>query len=306
MDRPMRRRRGSGANRGRPPRPPGRRPGSRTRRAAARKFLSAGPYVYPGSPGPTVHVSICPRDGPPRRDFARPDPPPVPPGPRRTLDRRAGGRLGAHGRGPAAPSPHRPGRPRARAAGRPLLETPPERRWWLEPFRRRPLGPVGDHQDLLRPQDGGGERGGPHAGGGPRANPRDGRADARQRVLQDPARALRRVRLERRADDAGGDHAATAAVLPVQHLRGLVLVALRDRAAADHHGPQADQVAAAAEVARRAVAGAARAGQPALPAGAGAVLVARPVLEELLHRRGRRAEDLGALLAAAAAQAGDR
>ena len=49
------------------------------------------------------------------------------------------------------------------------------------------------------------------------------------------------------------------AVLPLQHLRGLVLVALRDRAAAHHHGPQADQVAAVLAVPRRAVAGAPRA-----------------------------------------------
>ena len=46
--------------------------------------------------------------------------------------------------------------------------------------------------------------------------------------------------------------------------------------------------------------------EPALPASAGAVLLARSVLEERLHRRRRRAQDLGALLAAAAAQAGDR
>src|SRR2546422_10440710 len=54
---------------------------------------------------------------------------------------------------------------------------------------------------------------------------------------------------------------------------------------------------------RRAVARGARAHEPALPARAGAVLLARPLLEIVLHRGRRRAQDLGALLAAAAAQA---
>src|SRR2546427_7091861 len=38
------------------------------------------------------------------------------------------------------------------------------------------------------------------------------------------------------------DHATAAAVLPVQHLRGLVLVADGDRPAPDHHGPEAGEV----------------------------------------------------------------
>ena len=61
-----------------------------------------------------------------------------------------------------------------------------------------------------------------------------------------------------------------------------------------------------APVARRAVAGAARGDEPALSARARALQLARPLLEELLHRRRRRPQDLGALLAAAAAQARDR
>src|SRR5207245_4176289 len=83
----------------------------------------------------------------------------------------------------------------------------------------------------------------------------------------------------------------------LQPLRGFLLVAHRHRSPARHHGPQAGEVAAPRAVAGRAVAGAARASQPALSADAEAVLVARPPLEELLHRRRRRVEDLGALLA---------
>src|SRR6266404_2786722 len=259
-----------------------------------------------GWSGPRVHVTISARDGPPGRYFARPGASALHSGARRALGRGAGGRSRAHRGVPPALSPDRPHRPSGRAASRALLPTSSERRRWLEPVRGRPLRPVGDDQDLLRDEDGGRGPRRPRPAGGPRAHSRHGRPRQGQRVRQDPARAVRRVRLERRADHAGRDHAAAAAVLPVQYLRGLLLVALRDRAAARHHGPKADQVAAPPPVARRAVADPARADEPALPAGARAVLLAGPVLEELLHRRRRRPEDLGALLAAPAAQARDR
>src|SRR5262249_41622166 len=103
-------------------------------------------------------------------------------------------------------------------------------------------------------------------------------------------------RLERRAGDAGRDHAAAPGVL-LQYVRGLLLVADRHRSPSGHHGPQAGEVADPRTVAGRAVAGDARAGQPALSAHAKALLVAQPALEELLHRRRRRPQNLGAFFA---------
>src|SRR2546427_443998 len=99
------------------------------------------------------------------------------------------------------------------------------------------------------------------------------------------------------------DHATAAAVLPVQHLRGLVLVADGDRPAPDHHGPEAGEVVAASPLAGRALARAAGEDEPPFPARARAVQLAEALLEERLHRRGRRPQDLGALHHASAPQA---
>src|SRR5262249_62382738 len=95
---------------------------------------------------------------------------------------------------------------------------------------------------------------------------------------------------------------AAPAVVRLQPLRRIVLVAARDRSPARHHGPQAREVAARAPVARRAVAGAPRAREPAVSPRARAAGMALAVLEELLHRRGRRPQDLGTLLAPTAPQ----
>src|SRR5262249_13770545 len=108
------------------------------------------------------------------------------------------------------------------------------------------------------------------------------------------------------AVEAGRDHAAAGAVFPLKHLGGVALVAPGDRAVAHHQGPQAGPVAAAAPDARRALARGTRAHEPAVSPRARAVFVAWFVLEVVLHRRGRWSQDLGTLLAAAAAQARDR
>src|SRR5207249_9923174 len=83
-------------------------------------------------------------------------------------------------------------------------------------------------------------------------------------------------------------------VFPLQHLRGLVLVADGDRPALDHHGSEAGEVAAAPSVARRALARAAGEDEPPVPPCARAVQLAEALLEERLHRRGRRPQALGA------------
>src|SRR5262249_15112929 len=108
------------------------------------------------------------------------------------------------------------------------------------------------------------------------------------------------------AVEAGRDHAAAGAVFPLKHLGGVALVAPGDRAVAHHHGPQAGPVAAAAPDARRALARGTRAHEPAVSPGARAFFVAWLVLEVVLHRRERWAQDLGTLLAAAPAQGPDR
>src|SRR5438309_320817 len=253
-----------------------------------------------------LHVNISGRDGSRRGGRSRPAPPPLAPGGRWSLGRRARGRPRADRRGPAPTPPRRSRRSRRRAARRDISDEAAERGRRLEPLRGRPLRSLRDDQDLLRDEDGRRVAGGSGDATRGRPHPRDGRAGRGQRLLQDPAGPVRRVRLERRADDARGDHAAAHAVLPLQHLRGLVLVPLRDRAAADRDGPQARQVAVASPHPRRALARGAGAHEPAFSARAGAVLVARPLLEVVLHRGGRRAQDLGALLAPAAAQARHR
>src|SRR5207247_4918476 len=139
-------------------------------------------------------------------------------------------------------------------------------------------------------------------GAGAYADPRDGRAGQDQRLHENPARVVRGVRLERRAHDARRDHAVPPR-LALQHLRGLVLVAHGHRPAPHPDGPQAGEVPPERALARRALAGAARAREPALPARAAAVSLAWALLEELLHRRRRRPEDLGTVFTAAAAQA---
>src|SRR3989475_8864659 len=102
------------------------------------------------------------------------------------------------------------------------------------------------------------------------------------------------------------DHATAAAVLPVQHLRGLVLVADGDRPAPDHHGPEAGEVAAASPLAGRALARVAGEDEPPLPARARAVQLAEALLVERLHRSGRRPQDLGPLHHASGPQSSRR
>src|SRR5262249_57495421 len=86
-------------------------------------------------------------------------------------------------------------------------------------------------------------------------------------------------------------------------LGGVVWVGHGDGGGADHQGGKAGPVAAAAPDARRALARGTRAHEPAVSPGARAFFVAWLVLEVVLHRRGRWSQDLGTLLAAAAAQA---
>src|SRR5262252_1059438 len=208
----------------------------------------------------SVIESACyhhPREGPAGRDRARPGAPARPTGSRWPLGRSARSQHDDHLRAAAALSSSRSGQSRPANARRSLPKEPAASRRRLQPLRGGPGESLGDDQGVLRDEDGGPAAERPDDGRGAVAHPRDGRSGEGRRVHEDPAGPLRRVRLERRADDAGRNHAAAAALLPVQHLRDLVLVADRAGAVARADGPQAREVAAAPSLARRALAGAA-------------------------------------------------
>ena len=156
-------------------------------------------------------------------------PPPAAPGPGRALGRGARGRHHHHGRVPPPPPS-----PRDRATG-----TSSGRRSRTSADRQRPDGGwnlyeagAGDLSATIKAyfamKMAGVSADRPRHGAGPRVGPGAGRADPGQRLHEDHAGAVRRVPLERRAGDAGRDHAAAPVVL-LQHLGGLVLVA---------HGPR--------------------------------------------------------------------
>src|SRR5262249_26102501 len=152
------------------------------------------------------------REGPAGRDRARPGAPARPTGSRRSLGRSARSQLDDHFRAAAAlPSP-RPGQSRPPGARRPLPQGRAASRRRLQSLRGRSGQPVGDDQGVLRDEDGRRAAERSHDGRGAVADPRDGRPGQGRRVHEDLAGALRRVRLERGADDAGRDHAAAAAV----------------------------------------------------------------------------------------------
>ena len=249
---------------------------------------------------PRVHRGAAVRGG--RRHRARARPPPRLAGAGRPLGGRAGGGQHHHQRVPPLLPPHRARRPRARGEDRRVPARRPARRRRLEPLRGRPRQPVRDDQGLLRHEGGGGVARRRRDGAGAGPHPRARRPRGGQRLHQDPPRPLRRVRLVGHPRDAGGDH-APAPVVVLQSPRGLLLVAHRHRPDADPDGRQAGAPAARRPAPRRAVGGAARGGQPALPPRPPPVLASNLPVEEPLHRGGRCAEELGAAGAAPAAGA---
>ena len=181
--------------------------------------------------------------------------------------------------------PHRSRRPRSRAQAVRYLKRRQNADGGWSLFDGGAVRPLGDHQDLLRAEDGRHRRGRSGDGGGPRARARHGRADQGQR--------LRKISLALFGEyDWNGVPTMPVEIMllpppfflfniyEVSYWSRCVIVPLliiMDR--------KPDQVAAAAPVTLDELwPGPREQHQPALPARAGAVLLARPVLEERLHR----------------------
>ena len=206
----------------------GRPPESRRRRGAAGWCRRGVPRSRAVSGWASRHVTISARDGPRRTRSSAPSVTSLDPA---APDGHWVGELEAdahhHHRVPALLSPHRPGQPRPRARRRRATckrRQIPDGGWSL--FEGGPVRISRRPSRRTSPEDGRRRRSAIRSWWRARERIREmgGPAKAR-RVHQDPAGAVRRVRLERRAHDARRDHAAAAPVLPVQHLRGLVLVA---------------------------------------------------------------------------------
>ena len=125
--------------------------------------------------------------------------------------------------------------PELRGEDRRLSARDPGRAWRLAAVPRRRLRPLRQREGLFRAQDRSATTRRAAHGARPRRHPGRRRGGAHQRLHPRPARAVRPGAVARGAGHAGRDHASAALVL-LPPVEGVVLVAHGDRAAAGADG----------------------------------------------------------------------